>query len=216
MGTKDWVSVSGLSAEVPDGVVEAYVGPLADGRCVGAGVVDDIFVEEIDMAPVAGLFTDAYRNESAGGEVCFCAALNLDRVKIAIPDCWASFTYLAADGSRKSAPAQVHSHRDATATIDTTPFALGTNDVTFTVSAGGKEIGGASLRFARLAAPVKRKVYFDRRGRTIVDGKPFFPLGMFTGEVGKEMLDIYAEGPFNCLMPYVRPTRAGFVYRQGT
>ena len=208
--SKDWVSVSGLSAEVPDGVVEAYVGPLADGRCVGAGVVDDIFVEEIDQEPVAGLFTDAYRNESTGGEVRFCAALNLDRAKIAVQDCRASFSYLATDGSCKSVAATVLSHRDAVATIDTTPFAIGTNDVTFTVSAGRKEIGGASLKFARLSAPVKRKVYFDRRGRTIVDGKPFFPLGMFSGEVNQEMLDIYAEGPFNCLMPYVRPTKAGF------
>ncbi len=208
--SKDWVTVSGLSAEVPDGVVEAYVGPLADGRCVGAGVVDDIYVEEIDQEPVAGLFTDAYRNESAGGEVKFFAALNLDRATIAVKDCRTAFSYCAVDGSRKSVAATVLSHREAVVTIDTTPFALGTNDVTFTVSAGGKEIGGASLRFARLSAPVRRKVSFDRHGRTIVDGKPFFPLGMFSGAVNKEMLDIYAEGPFNCLMPYVRPDKAGF------
>ena len=40
----DWVKRECLTAEVPDGVVEAYVGPLADGRCVGAGVVDDIYI----------------------------------------------------------------------------------------------------------------------------------------------------------------------------
>ena len=208
--SKDWVKVKCLTAEVPDGVMEAYVGPLADGHCVGVGVVDDIFIEELDMAPVVGVFTDAYRNESVGGDVKFLAALNLDRAKVALKDCEAEFSYMAADGSRMSAAAKVLSHKDAVATIDTTQFAAGTNDVTFTVSVSGKKIGEASVPFARLTASVKRKVVFDRRGRMIVDGKPFFPLGMFSGEVNKEMLDIYTEGPFNCLMPYVRPRKAGF------
>ena len=73
-----------------------------------------------------------------------------------------------------------------------------------------EKAGEAAVRFVRLAKPVPRKVAFDRRGRTIVDGKPFFPLGMFSAKVDKEMLDIYAEGPFNCLMPYVRPGKAEF------
>lgn len=208
--SKDWVKVEGLTAEVPEEVVEAYVGPLADGRCTGSGIVDGVYVEELDQPPVAGVFTDAYRNESAGGDVEFLASLNLDRSKVSIGDCTAEFTYLAADGKRKSVPAKVLSHRNAIATVDTTPFAVGTNDVVFTVYAAGKKEGGFSLRFARLSEPTRRKVSLDRHGRTIVDGKPFFPLGMFSGKVTKEMLDIYSEGPFNCLMPYVRPGKAEF------
>ena len=207
--SKDWVKRECLTAEVPDGVVEAYVGPLADGRCVGAGVVDDIYVEELDMAPVEGVFTDAYRNESTGGEVKFMAALNLDR-GVSLADCEAAFSYLAADGSRRSVAAKVLSHRDAVATIDTAPFAVGTNDVKFTISVSGRKTGEGAVQFARLADPVRRKVAFDRLGRTVVDGKPFFPLGMFSAKVDKEMLDVYAEGPFNCLMPYTRPTKAEF------
>lgn len=207
--SKDWVKVEGITAEVPDGVVEAYVGPLADGRCTGVGIADDIYVEELDMAPVTGVFTDAYRNESVGGEVKFCAALNIDR-RVAVGDCTAEIEFLAAGDKRRSVPAKVLSHRDAVATIDTTAFAVGTNDVKCTVFVAGKKVGESSVRFARLPEPVRRKVFFDRHGRTIVDGKPFFPLGMFSGKVDKEMLDIYAEGPFNCIMPYVRPTKAGF------
>ena len=207
--SKDWVKVDGLTVEVPDSVVEAYVGPLADGRCTGVGIVDDIYVEELDMAPVSGLFTDAYRNESAGGEVKFFAALNLDR-RVAVKDCTAEFSYQAADGNRKSVPAKVLSHKDAVASIDTTAFATGTNDVGFAVYVTGKKAGEASLPFVRLSETVRRKVTFDRHGRTIVDGKPFFPLGMFSGKIDKAMLDIYAEGPFNCIMPYVRPKKAEF------
>ena len=207
--SKDWVKVEGLTQEVPDGVVEAYVGPLADGRCTGVGIVDDVYVEELDMAPVTGVFTDAYRNESVGGEVKFCASLNIDR-KVDVGDCTAEFEYLAADGKRKSVPAKVLSRKDAVATIDTTAFASGTNDVKCTLRIAGKKAGEACARFARLSGPAERKVFIDRHGRTIVDGKPFFPLGMFSGKIGKEMLDIYAEGPFNCIMPYVRPKKADF------
>ena len=207
--SKDWVRRECLTAEVPDGMVEAYVGPLADGRCVGAGVVDDIYVEELDMEPVSGVFTDAYRNESSYGEVKFMAALNLDR-GVVLADCKAAFSYLAEDGSRRSVAAKVLSHKDAVATIEVAQFAIGTNDVKFSISIAGKEVGEASTSFARLEKPVPRKVAFDRHGRTIVDGKPFFPLGMFSAKVDREMLDIYAEGPFNCLMPYVRPRKAEF------
>jgi hypothetical protein len=207
--SKDWVKVEGITAEVPDGVVEAYVGPLADGRCTGVGIVDDVYVEELDTAPVTGVFTDAYRNESADGEVKFVAALNIDR-KVAVNDCTAEFSYMAADGKRRSFPAKVLSHREAVATIDTKAFAIGTNDVKCAVFVSGAKIGEASVSFARLPESVKRKVFIDRYGRTIVDGKPFFPLGMFSGKVDKATLDVYAEGPFNCIMPYVRPEKAEF------
>ena len=208
--SKDWVKVEGESGEVPDEAVDVYVGPLADGRCTGVGIVDGIYVEELEQPPVAGVVTDAYRNESAGGEVKFLATLNLDREKISLGDCTAEVAYLAADGKRRSVPAKVLSHKNAVATVDTTPFAPGTNDVTFTVFAAGKKEGEFSVKFARLSEPLRRKVFIDRHGRTIVDGKPFFPLGMFSGKVDKEMLDIYTQAPFNCIMPYVRPGKAEF------
>ena len=40
-----------------------------------------------------------------------------------------------------------------------------------------------------------------------MDGKPFFPLGMYWQKVDAKMLDVYREGPFNCLMPYRAPDR---------
>jgi hypothetical protein len=52
---------------------------------------------------------------------------------------------------------------------------------------------------------MSRKVTFDRLHRTIIDGKPFFPLGMYWGQITEEDIAIYTNGPFNCLMPYKRP-----------
>ncbi|MBP5641335.1 MAG: carbohydrate binding domain-containing protein, partial [Victivallales bacterium] len=50
------------------------------------------------------------------------------------------------------------------------------------------------------------KAYIDDHRRMIVDGKPFFPLGMYFGPVTKENLQPYIDTKFNCLMPYNPPT----------
>ncbi len=205
--TKDWVKVEAVTREVPDGIVRAYVQPIAQGLAVGRGVVDNIYVAEYDVPPVEGVFADVYRRESAGGPVRFSASLNIDERANRIVDHVATFTYTAADGRRATAPAKIVSPCEATAMLDTSLFAFGTNDVTCTLSLAGKELGSASAPFARLAAPTPRRVYIDSHKRTIVDGKPFFPLGMYFRQPTESNLAVYAEGPFNCIMPYVYPTR---------
>ena len=58
----------------------------------------------------------------------------------------------------------------------------------------------------------KGRVHIDGRNRFIVDGKPFFPLGLSCQgyEVATDaVLDKYTEAPFNVIsLPYVRPNRA--------
>ncbi|MFZ4779628.1 MAG: glycoside hydrolase family 2 TIM barrel-domain containing protein, partial [Terrimicrobiaceae bacterium] len=56
--------------------------------------------------------------------------------------------------------------------------------------------------FSRLAVLPEWKSSIDKHGRLIVDGKPFFPLGMFWWEFKPEYLALFAESPFNCLLPY--------------
>ena len=57
----------------------------------------------------------------------------------------------------------------------------------------------------------KGRVHIDGRNRFIVDGKPFFPLGLSCQgyEVATDaLLDKYTEAPFNMIsLPYVRPNR---------
>lgn len=47
----------------------------------------------------------------------------------------------------------------------------------------------------------KLRVYIDRNNNTIVDGKPFFPLGWYGSPNEKQMAEI-ADGPFNCILNY--------------
>ena len=203
-GDKDWMKVEFVTKPVPEGIVRAYVQPWMKKCVSGRAVIDNIYIEEYEMKPVAGLFSDAYRNESHDGTVRFSASLNLDLKTNRITDYSAVLTYAGAGGGRVSVPATPLPGGEATVALDVSRLAPGTNDVSFTLSLNGRILDSASLRFARLAAPSKRRVRIDRMKRTIVDGKPFFPLGMYfrNRDLNATNLAHYVEGPFNCVMPY--------------
>jgi len=202
--TKDWVKVEFITREVPEGVVRAYVQPWAKKCISGRAVIDNIYVAEYDLPPVAGVYPHVYRSESAGGKVRFSASINADVRANKLGDYSATFTYTAADGSRVTVPGEVVSPMEAAVTLDTTLFAFGTNEVVCTLLLGGKALGAVGTPFAHVASPTPRRVYIDGLKRTIVDGKPFFPLGMYfrNREVSVSNLALYTEGPFNCVMPY--------------
>ena len=203
-GNTDWKKVEFITKPVPEGIVRAWIQPWAKKCTSGRGVIDNVYIEEYEMKPVAGVFSDAYRNEACGGKVRFSAALNLDLKANAITDYSAVFTYAGTRGDRVSAPAAPLTGGEATVTLDVSRLAPGTNDVTCALSLNGRAVDAASLRFARIMEPSKRKVRIDSMKRTIVDGKPFFPLGMYfrNRDLNATNLARYVEGPFNCVMPY--------------
>ena len=56
-------------------------------------------------------------------------------------------------------------------------------------------------------APADRPVpanacLIDSKGRAIVNGKPYLPVGLYIDNFSKEQLDRLGASPFNCLMPY--------------
>ncbi len=53
-----------------------------------------------------------------------------------------------------------------------------------------------------VAPPAAPAVSIDHLGRTFVNGKPFMPLGIFTGELAGGQIDKLKEAGFNCALPY--------------
>ena len=169
---------------------------------------DNVFVQPYVRSAVTGVYSDAYRDIVAEGDVAFHAVLNP-------PDGgWpkglkAEFSFLGADGTKAVVPAATLKDDEAAVTVPAERLAKGTHKVVFTLSgADGGVLGESSLDFARVDELPPRAAYVDRHQRLVVDGKPFFPLGMYWGEITAERLDIYTNAPFNCLMPYACPTRA--------
>lgn len=73
----------------------------------------------------------------------------------------------------------------------------------------GGVVARRRLEATRGPVPPQRRAYIDHRHRLAVDGRPFFPLGMYWSGVKGGELAIYARSPFNCLMPYVDIGRSG-------
>lgn len=71
----------------------------------------------------------------------------------------------------------------------------------FRIYKEGEELAKESLEI-RVVRKVQEKVYIDERGRLIVDGKPFFPLGLYLGPTEEEHLKRIAEAGFNTILCY--------------
>lgn len=206
-GDGDWRKIEGVTRPIPQEAKRCYVSVFCSPGSTGKAYFDDVEVSERTMRPVDGLYSSAYRNEAAEGRVDFKAAI---RIPDELPpgDVKAVFSYVAGDGKTRSVAVAPVSRDEASFSCDVAELALGESRVEFRLLApDGRELGAAGLRFRRLAATPRRRVCFDDRNRTIVNGKPFFPLGMYTS--GKQWRDTYVKGPFNCVMPYSAPDLEG-------
>ena len=73
----------------------------------------------------------------------------------------------------------------------------------------GEVLATATEHFTAVASEAPRPrgaCYIDEKGRAIVDGKPFLPIGMYITNFkwpnGQEEFDRLLNSPFNCFMPY--------------
>ena len=224
MGTTSWTKVS----------VEAFVPPAASRKCLigtpvtgntnGKAWFDDLRIVPVDLPPIGAFISSAYRNRAAEGLVTFHVALNAKKDEIAAKGYHGRFvceTVVGRVDCPKSTKCVMHSAisqdpanpSDLSATVEVLSLPLGESKVKFELLDGkGKVVATKSLAFTRTSKPETKGVRIDARGITRIDGKPFFPLGMFMWKAAPEKIDHYAKGPFNCLMPYAEPTKAEMDY----
>jgi hypothetical protein len=177
---------------------------------VGRVAFDDVRIElvgEKKIGDVRAFTTSRYRDVAADGDVRFIATVEIPR------DCWgkgktiAEMAYRASDGSMKTVRMDLPDVAHAETTLPVSALAMGRHQVTVSArGADGRGFGGKTLVFERVAELPKRRVWCDRFNRMFVDGRPFFPLGMFwsigTLEKDANSIERYATGPFNCLQNY--------------
>lgn len=196
-----WVKVEGVTPRIPANMTRAIVAPLVRKGSVGRAWFDDVFVERFEPRPVQALLTTAYRDEATEGVVSFRAALDLDAD--ALRTYRGAFHYRGADGREQVAAAAL-SRTVARLDVAVADLWPGVQTVRFVLSDGaGKTVGEAARDFTRQKPPLTRKVWIDAAGRTIVDGKPYFPMGTFwTDFTSTADVELYAKSLFNCIMPY--------------
>ena len=219
-GTSDWKKIEACSPIMPAGAKWMTIRVEVIGTVDGGTVAyfDDAFLEPVIVSPVGRLFCSAYRETQASGEVTFAACVNSLYGRPELP-LTATLTYLGADGRTKTKTVPVDGEKEIRAVVHVEDMAIGEHEVTVEAFlANGGSYGKSAMKFTRTAEEVRRRVSFDHLGRTLVDGRPFLPLGMYWSvsksyhtfqlpRMNAETLAEYAKGPFNCVMTYVPPTR---------
>lgn len=206
-GTNDWVTIENVTSKpIPENVAYGVVGAFVHRGCVGYAAFDEISVTEYSVKPIGGLFSSAYRDVAKDGRVSFFAPIFVDTNGFTSANWKAEFRYVAADGRRRAVPAEMVSSEFVSLSVDVADLVVGEQTVECAVSsADGTVSDSATMRFTRAAELPARKVYVDSRRRLIVDGKPFFPLGMFSSVLRPPVVSAYSKGPFNCVLPYHSP-----------
>jgi hypothetical protein len=199
-----WLCHKGTTRAVPAGTAKAYFGPFVHDGLTGKAWFDDVMIEPVEEKPVDVLLSSAYRNGAKDGKVTFIALLNVLTNEMPLATLDAVFGYRDASGRMQKRRAGFLANDAAKLELDVKELALGRQKIVFDLAQNttGKPVGSAEMEFERFAELPKRHVYIDRHGRTILDGKPFFPLGVFAGKVTGDKFKALSESPFNCVMSY--------------
>lgn len=199
-----WTMVKRESV-IPDNARKFSLNLVVAEGAQGKVWFDDVSVSvRRDQKPVGFVTSSAYQDKATGGNVAFHAGLLM-------PDgasgkAQATFVWRDANGSTVRTPATRQDDVGASVELDVGRFAEGTQTVSCELTAEGRKLGESSMRFSRVRELPERRVWIDEHQRCIVNGKPFFPIGMYCPpEPG--MLAYLTNGVFNCIIHYKMPDR---------
>ena len=205
----DWCR-SDAVAVAPKGAVKARISLSVLPKAKGKVVFDDVRFESTARPVVSYAFSSVYRNLAKDGKVTFNAFLNLSEEQRARAT--VAFVCRGAAGSERRMPAKLHEQYGetyATSAVEVSDLAMGEQQVRCEVTGlTGVEGTSAAFAFTRVAELPKRRVEIDAQGRCRVNGKPFFPIGMYSHFLDEEDAATYASGPFNAVVVYGLSTPA--------
>lgn len=201
----DWTKLEGETPPIPANAKSFSVSLYVGRNCTGMAWFDDVSVEPVAVAPVSFIASSAYRDQATADEtVEFRAALKIDPDATPLKTLEAIFSCNGESGSFERV-ADAFDEQSASLKLPVSQLKKGASTVRFILreKATRKECGVASLEFVRVEKMPARKSWVDRHKRLIVDGKPFFPMGMYLSHINTNMVEAYAKGPWNCALPYV-------------
>ena len=213
-GTTAWTKVS-LEAFVPPAAAKkCLLGMPVTGNTKGKAWFDDVRILAVDLQPIGQFISSAYRNRAAEGAVTLHVGLNATKGEIDAKGYHGRFVVPSVTGGTRTVAAKSAGDvKELSATVEALSLPLGESRIVFElIDRDGKKADEKPLTFTRTAKPETKGVRIDSRMIARIDGKPFFPLGMFMWRATPETIDHYSKGPFNCLMPYAEPTKAEMDY----
>ena len=200
-GTKDWQKIEFVTREIPPEAAKCALLAYCTPQALGKACFDDIQITPFEDPAVGMLFSSAYRNTAATGKIDFAVALSIPE-KYSPAETKGVFSYTGSDGARKEVSVTPAARDRVFFPLDAAQLKEGDSKIGFGLFApDGKSLGTSSLTFHRPAEMPKRRVWIDEHHRAIVDGEPFFPLGMYSS-VRAHRAE-YVKGPFNTIASYL-------------
>ena len=199
-GRKGWETVKASTQRLPFNAVRGELMIELYRTTLGRMVFDDFEITCDELRHVELMFSSAYRNMQGSGKVRFVVPYVVSPEKFQKDGLSGEFAFTGADGKTFSVPADVFADDHFGVSLDVARLAPGKHPVKARLLFNGKELGAASLDFTR--GRVERAVFFDKQQRMIVDGKPFFALGVYVHPADKEVpyLNRLTNSPFNCII----------------
>ena len=200
---KGWVKITGATARTPAGTRFIGVGCNLRPNCVGEVFIDDFRVVASEKRYVEHVYTSAYRDTAIDGKVAFSAPYVCDPSEYTFEELAPEFCFVDEKGKECRVSAERVGNDEAgdtsfSVSIDVGCMAMGRHDVKAVLrTRDGKVLDSANVSFTRVADQIPFKTWFDSKKRFLVDGKPFFPLGMYFGRKTKQMMDVYTQAAFN-------------------
>ena len=200
VGTNGWQTLTTSSLRMPSTAAVAYVYIETYRSTLGKMRFDDFTVTCDNPRNVELMFSSAYRDEQAEGKVRFAVPYTLSK-GMDIGDVSGRFTFDGVDGPFTLAADGLTSDC-FDVTVDAERLAEGKHWVKAEFLHKGKVTDSCRIVFNRPKKLSSRKVRIDGRGMTYVNGKPFFPIGVFVHPRDNELkyVERMKGGPFNCVI----------------
>ena len=200
-GTEDWRRIEFVTRPIPPEAVKCDLVAYCTPQALGRAFFDDIQVAPYEDPAVGMFFSSAYRDTAASGKIDFGVALLLPE-RYSPEETKGVFSYVDAKGATTEVSVTPTARDRVFLSLDAAQLKEGESEIAFELFApDGTSLGTSSLAFHRPVKMPKRRVWIDEHRRTIVDGEPFFPLGMYSSV--RMRRDDYVKGPFNTIATYI-------------
>ena len=202
----DW-TLRTVTMDVPTNAATCSLGLYVTRSMTGTAWFDDVRVTRVYRPLLGPLVSSVYRETADRGRVTFSSALAEVLDGLSARGLSPVFSMPDKAGRVRTVAATVAD--DAVqATVDVASLPPGESEIGLRLIDGnGKAAETQTLSFHRVAAPASWPVRIDGHNRLIVDGKPFFPVGIYLSWFSDAALSDLAKSPFNCVMCYQRLTR---------
>lgn len=211
-GTTDWTLIKSITPRIPPEAKHIGLSCYLRREMTGTAWWDDVSVTPVQERPLSSmLMSPNYRNQVLGSDPasirvrCFISLrdypLQLSDVLLVWRLSNEADHTIVAQGGMNPVPAE-----SADIVMDGKALLNGRYTAEITLkSKNGDTLATDTWAISRNTETPERTAYIDAHNRLILNGEPFFPLGMYWGSVTAEQLDVYAQSAFNCLMPYGAP-----------